>query len=297
MSANRPWVYGRDGERAKPAVGRGSTDPVRVLGAVREDIRQTLRMAWVDPALESASAHATLFTAAWSAVRPNVGRSFLSLARTIRNEAVECIRVSLDPPDLTKRLHGMLSEEEIHRVEESARAIHLAAAKVQIVVHALHRAIRRERIAGTGREEPPIRRGIPEWQRWMSLQATDGPGQILDDAAAALGLPAVPVSLRLFTRWPLALSGLWTELRHSAVTEEWGGASSRLRRLTLGGMSTLPHPVELQWAALKARGASESDRLGLLELLATHDASMAVQTLTAAFAWCVFGSPEVGLEG
>jgi hypothetical protein len=298
MSVNRPLVDQRDDGGRRPAAARGPTDPARVLSAVREDIRQTLRMAWMDPALESASAHSMLFTAAWSAIRPNVGKSFLSLARAIRSEAVESLRVTLDPPDLTKRLHSALSEEEIHRIEESARAVHLAAAKVQIVVHALHRAIRQERIAGTGREEPPIRRGVPEWQRWMSSSpATDLAGHLSDDAATVLGLPAVSASLRLFARWPLALSSLWEELRDSAGTEHWKRASGRLRRLTLGGMSTLPHPVELQWAALKARGATESDRLRLLEVLATHDASMAVQTLTAAFAWCAFGSPEVGLEG
>lgn len=279
----------------------GSNTPVEVaavLGAVRDDVRQTLRAAWLDPAVEAAAAYPVFFTAAWSAIRPNVGKSFLALARRLRSDAVEILRVGLDLPDLRKRLEGDLSDEEIRRIEESARAAHLTTAKAQIVVHALYRAVRRERIAGTGREEPPVRRGVPEWQRWMSFQpAPQNTRPILDEVMQDLVLPAPPVPLRLLARWPTALATLWDELRPIVRTRAWKAGTSRLRRLVLAGVSTLPHPVELQWTPLKARGFSEDDRLQLVEVLAAHDAAMPSQTLTSAFSWAAFGAPEIGVEG
>src|SRR5438552_4087364 len=86
----------------KPALqsADGPTDQAAVLGAVREDIRGTLRMAWLDPAIEAAAAWPVFFTAAWSAIRPNVGKSFTTLAATLRGEAVECLQSRFPVRDL-----------------------------------------------------------------------------------------------------------------------------------------------------------------------------------------------------
>jgi hypothetical protein len=269
-----------------------------VLGAVRDDVRQTLRTGWLDPGVEAAANYPVFFTAAWSAIRPNVGKSFLALARRLRSDAADVLRVAFDLPDLRKRLDGDLSEEEMRRIEESTRAAHLATAKSQIVVHALYRAVRKERIAGTGREEPPVRRGVPEWQRWMSFQpAAQNAWPILTQAVDEMGVPAPPVPLRLLSRWPMALAGLWDELGPALRSRAWKAGAVRLRRLVLAGMPTLPHPVELQWPALKARGFTEEERMELTGLLAAHDSAMPAQTLASAFTWVAFGAPEIGVEG
>src|SRR5438105_3298348 len=139
-----------------------------VLAAVREDIRQTLRMGWMEPAFEALSDHPAFFTAGWSAIRPNVGRTFLSLAKAVREEAASSARPLARGAEIREKLRPHVSEEELRRVEEVARAVHIGMPKVQIAVHALYRAARRERVAGTGQEEPPIRRGVPDWQRWMA---------------------------------------------------------------------------------------------------------------------------------
>jgi hypothetical protein len=258
-------------------------DAAPVLGAVREDIRQTLRIGWIDPALEAAEAFPVFFTAAWSAIRPNVGKSFLLLASGLRAQAVSSIRGATEPPDLRKRFERDLAEGELRRVEECVRAAHLASAKVQIVVHAFYRAVRGDRIPGTGREEGPIRRGIPEWQRWISSQlTTDGDGR---------------TPLRLLARWPNVMAFVRNELGTLSDSNALRGGAIRLRRLLLAGVSSLPHPVQLQWVALKARGFSDDHRARLSDVLRAHDASMATQTLTAAFAWTAFGAPDIGAEG
>jgi hypothetical protein len=290
------------GERGDQENGkRRSSAPVEmaaVLGAVREDVRQTLRTGWLDPGVEAAAGYPVFFTAAWSAIRPNVGKSFLTLARRLRSDAADVLRMSFDLPDLRKRLDGSLSEEEIRRIEESTRAAHLATAKAQIVVHALYRAVRRERISGTGREESPIRRGVPEWQRWMSFQpASQDTGPILVQVVNQMALPSPPVPLRLLARWPSALATLWDELEPIAGSRAWKAGTSRLRRLVLAGVSTLPHPVELQWGALKARGFTEEERQEVTGILAAHDSAMPAQTLASAFSWLAFGAPEIGVEG
>ena len=294
-----PADAGEQGEQEE--VTRGSSAPAEVaavLGAVRDDVRQTLRTGWLDPGVEAAANYPVFFTAAWSAIRPNVGKSFLALARRIRSDATDVLRVRFDLPDLRKRLDGDLSEGEIRRIEESTRAAHLATAKAQIVVHALYRAVRKERISGTGREEPPIRRGVPEWQRWMSFQtASQDVPPILAQVVNEMALPTPPVPLRLLARWPSALARVWDELGPIARSEAWKSGASRLRRIVLAGMTTLPHPVELQWAALRARGFTEEERMELTGILAAHDSAMPVQTLASAFTWMAFGAPEIGVEG
>ncbi len=288
----------RNEHNERGAANHAPLDQAAILGAVREDVRQTLRSGWIDPALESAATHPVFFTAAWSAIRPNVGRSFLLLAKALRAEAADTMALATPPPDLRKRLDGELGEEEQRRIGEAVRATHQVTAKVQLVVHGLLRASRRERLPGTGREEPPVRRGVPEWQRWMSFQPPpEETWPVLEEASQALKLPALPATLRILARWPAALRGLVDELGSRVRTEAWTSGAQRLRRTVLAGMSGLPHPVELQWMALKERGFTEEQRSKLADILAGHDAAMANHTLVAAFAWLAFGSPEVGVEG
>ena len=281
--------------------GNGSSglgpDPGVLLSAVREDVRQTLRSAWLEPALEAAAEFPVFFTAAWSAIRPNVGRTFLTLARGLRAEAVDAVRAAGEVPDLRKRLERDLSETDLRRAEETARAAHLATAKSQIVVHALYRAVRGDRISGTGGEEPPIRRGVPDWQAWMSAQLLADAGRgTLEEIERSLGVLSAPAALRLLGSWPGALSSVWDELRRITRLQAWNTGTVRLRRAVLAGIAALPHPIELQWPALKARGFNEDDRLELMNRLTEYDHEMSIHTLAAAFVWSGFGAPEVGTE-
>jgi hypothetical protein len=296
VTVNRAFEYrGSDEPQADGPTTRGPQNGA-VLAAVRDDVRQTLRTGWLDPAIEAAAANPVFFTAAWSAIRPNVGKSFLLLARALRGQAVEAIRVA-SAPDLRKQLEAVLTDEDLRRIEEMVRASHLAAAKEQIVVHALARAARRDRIPGTGREEPPIRRGIPEWQRWIVAQAPDrSDGRVLDEAIRAFGVTVAPMSMRLLARWPDALALLWESAEPLVATESWRTGAVRLRRVVRSGVDTLPHPVDLQWSALKGRGITEDERLALADALTSLDRSMADQTLIAAFAWVAMGAPDIGLE-
>jgi len=269
-----------------------------VLTAVRDDIRQTLRIGWTEPALEALFEHPAFFTAGWSAVRPNVGRTFVSLAKSMRDDAASTVRSLVASAHLRDRVRPHLSDEELRRVEEVARAAHLGMPKIQVVVHALYRAARRERIPGTGREEPPIRRGVPDWQRWMSTDPLpEAARSALDEATQTLALPPLSTPLRLFARWPQALSSLCDALRSPAFQDKWKVGVRRLRRLAVGGIRNLPHPIDLQWSVLGERGLSEPERLQIVEVLAAHDASMATRTMVAAFAWHALGAPQMGLEG
>jgi hypothetical protein len=298
MAASGIHAHGTDSPGSPSKTARGPLDQAAIIGAVREDVRQTLRSGWIDPALEVAAAQPVFFTAAWSAIRPNVGRSFLLLARAMRTDAAESFTSISEPPDLRKRLDGELGEEELRRIEDAVRAAHQVTAKVQLVLHALLRAARRERMPGTGREEPPVRRGVPEWQRWMSFQPPpEETWLVLEEAAEELGLPGLPATLKLLARWPAALTSLSDELGPMSRTPGWTGAALRLRRTVLAGVGSLPHAMELQWMALKERGFTEEARAKLADTLAAHDAAMAHHTLVAAFAWLSFGAPEVGVEG
>ena len=293
-----------DAHSARPGtLGDGRSDgkpghPTTVLGAVRDDVRQTLRCGWIDPVLEAAAAQPVFFTAAWSAIRPNVGKSFLTLAKTVREEAVRSVTAGDGVPDLRRQLEADLGDEEIRRLEDCARAAQQVTAKVQLVAHALLRAVRRDRIGGTGREEPPVRRGVPEWQRWMSFQpSVDGHAPVVDEILTTLRLPAVPASLRLMSRWPTAVTAVWDELGPRVGVDGWATGAAQLRRMVVAGMGSLPHPVDLQWMALKERGFGEEERQQLEEVLVPHEAAMSQHSLMAAFAWRALGGPEIGPEG
>jgi hypothetical protein len=289
---------GSNTEASAALDGHGPPDPAVILAAVRSDVQETLRMAWLDPALDAATASPVFFTVAWSAIRPNVGKSFLNLCRMLRAEAVDAVRSAIDsPPNLRKELEEQLSDGELRHIEEAARAAHLGTAKTHIVVHALNRAIRGDRIAGTGGEEPPVRRGVPDWQRWLAVQPTPSPAAAtLDEAGAALGLVSTPSALRVMARWPTVLSTAWAELKPVSRRELWKAGTGKLRRMVLAGVSTLPHPIDLQWTALKARGFRDEDRAELSDRMAAYDLEMPVHTLVAAFLWNALGAPEVGSE-
>jgi hypothetical protein len=296
VTVNRAFEY-RTSEEPQ-----GGDPPARLpetsamLAAVRDDVRQTLRSWWLDPAIESATTSPVFFTAAWSAIRPNVGKSFLLLARALRTQAVEIVRVG-PSPDLRKRLEAAdLSEADVQAIEEAVRAAQLVSAKTQIVVHALSRAARRDRIPGTGREEPPVRRGVPEWQRTLGGVPLPAVGAELDDAAQALSTPSAPMALRLVARWPAALSLLWEEVAPFVADERWRAGATRLRRIVRSGVDTLPHPIDLQWPALRDRGITEEERVALADTLTEHDRAAADQTLLAAFAWVAMGGPDIGVE-
>jgi hypothetical protein len=267
-----------------------------LLGAVREDIRQTLRVAWLDPSLEASAQEPVFFAAAWSAIRPSVGRSFLSLARGLREQGAAVAR-SLGATDLLPSLMPSLTTEEQVRVGEAARAAHLAAAKTQIVLHLFLRAARRERTRGTGQEEPPSRRGVPEWQRWMTAQPTpNGTEPILLRATEAFGTNDAPPAMRPFARWPTALEALWRQLEPAIGSNEWRLGTTAIRRSLIAGLDVLPHPVALQWAALHERGFEEPARRQIVDLLEAVDGPAAGQTVAAAFAWYAFGAQDLGQE-
>jgi hypothetical protein len=268
-----------------------------LLAAVREDIRQTLRVPWVDPGIEAAARSPVFFTAAWSAIRPNVGKSFLLLARALRAQAVGSLRAGVDFPDLLTKLEPSLEEEQLRRIEHAVAAAHLAAAKAQIVVHALTRTVHRERVPGTGSEESPVRRGIPEWHSWISLERRVHDPSRLQDAERALRVPLAPPPLRLLGQWPGALERCWAALRPVARSDLWRMARAKLRGMVLSGISTLPHPMELQWTALRGRGFTEEARTALARDLVDHEAAAPINTLVAAFVWCAFGGPDIGAEG
>jgi hypothetical protein len=295
VTVNRVFEYHASEEPQETRAPMRLPETSAMLAAVREDVRQTLRSWWLDPAIESATTSPVFFTAAWSAIRPNVGKSFLILARALRAQAVEIVRVG-SSPDLRKRLEAELPEAEVRQVEEAVRAAQLGAAKTQIVVHALARAARRDRIPGTGREEPPVRRGVPEWQRAMSASPLPAVGAELDDAAAAFGTPTAPMTLRLIARAPAALTMTWNELTPFVADERWRTGATRLRRIVRAGVDTLPHPIDLQWPALRDRGITEEEREALADALTEHDRAAADQTLLAAFAWVAMGAPDIGVE-
>jgi hypothetical protein len=264
-----------------------------LVGAVREDIRQTLRVAWVHPGIEVAADHPVFLAAAWSAIRPNVGKTFDVLTQTLGGVAVESLRPMGPVPNLRASLGQLRSAPEVRRMVETAVAAQFDAARNEVAVHLLSCAARGQSVGGTGAEEPPARRGIPERRRWMAVARDPvAAGELLGQAERVLDSPSAPPVLRLLARWPEALEATWKHLRPVATSDAWRRSTVRLRWAVRAGVGRLPHPVAVQWRALRRRGFSEEDQAELRRVLAAHDRAMPANTLTAAFVWLAFGEPD-----
>ena len=55
----------------------------QILAAVLDDVRNTLRVGWIDPALRTLAFEPAFLAAAWAATRPNVTRSFAAAAASV----------------------------------------------------------------------------------------------------------------------------------------------------------------------------------------------------------------------
>jgi hypothetical protein len=274
-----------------PAAGSPS-DVALLMGAVREDMRQTLRVAWLPPAVDAAADHPAFLAAAWSTIRPNVGRTYDAVSRGLLAEAVRSLRDMGQVPDVGAALARRRGEPEMRRIRLTAAAAQETAVRTHLAVHLLACAVRGEGTGGTGEEEPPSRRGIPDWQRWITVAREPVPAgaEALDRVRRAMG-SVPPPALRLLAEWPDALTAAWRPLRPLVAGDAWRRAELRLRLATAEGARGLPHRVHLQWHALRRRGFSEGAQADLRRLLVAHERALPATTLTAAFVWLAFGAP------
>jgi len=269
-----------------------------LIPAVLRDVRETLRMRWIDSSLETAAAHPVFFTAAWSALRPNIGPGFVSAARHIRDLAVNGVKQHATPPDHSEwaRL-AKLEPQELEQITVTVRAFHESMAKVAIAVHALARAARGRPAGGSGIEEPPPKRGVPNWHPRMVLEAGEDAQQVLMDAARRLGAPAPPDVLVALSAWPGYLTRAWRDGKRFVGTDGWNETAGRVRRATLEAVRRLPHLISLQWSALKERGFTDEERRDVGDALAGYDSAMPGIVTLVAYLWLAAGAPAETREG
>ena len=269
-----------------------------VLYAVLDDLRNTLGMAWVDPAFRALASDPIFLTAAWSATRPNITKSFIASAARLRRTAAEALRGPLSPPDHRGELEGELSFEDIDRLTRTVRALYHGAPKVYLVIQAWARLARRQRIPGTGREEVPARRGVPAWQEGVIVSGIPSPEgeDILSEATRDLGLVSVPPALVALSPAAPYLERACREIAPHARSDVWRSAIVALRREATDGLKAFPHPMDLQWDALATRGLTEHRREDLAARLTELAAAMPANVLITAYLSAALGGPEAATD-
>jgi hypothetical protein len=263
-----------------------------------DDIRATLRMSWVDPGIRSVTAHPDFFAAAWSATRPNVTRSFAAAAERLRRLAEEAVP-RMPSIDHVAWLESRLPPVDRDRLMRMVHALRTATPKVLIVIQGWAVLARRRRIPGTGREEAPARRGIPNWQDTLGFLQLVLPPETessLEDAAARLSLSSVPSSLRALAAWPSYLEQAERDVHRAIRTRAWRDAVGALRRAAVDSLGWLPHLMELQWDVLARRGLTEGRREALADHLTSLAAAMPADILLAHLLWRAVGSPDGPVE-
>jgi hypothetical protein len=266
---------------ATPA-GRARVDE-SIVFAVLDDLRHTLRMSWVDPSIRSVSAYPIFLSAAWSATRPNITKSFAIGAERLRAESLDAVK-GLAQRESEGEESDWLPEDE--RLPRTLQAIHCASPRVLLVIQAWAILARRQRLPGTGSEEPPARRGVPPWQDGVAVTPRTVSAEaeaLLDDATIVLRAATTPPALRAAAVWPHFLDGAWSDLRKVTALPGWAQAMMAIRRLAAEVLRSLPHPMELQWDVLSRRGLGEEWRLPLADHLSALAASMPACLLSATY--------------
>jgi hypothetical protein len=255
-----------------------------IVYAVLDDMRHTLRMGWVDLAISSVASQPLFFTTAWSATRPNVTRSFASGAEQVRTVSLDAVREGLATAD--SLAPDTASESvDLERLRRTIQAIHCIAPRVLLVIQAWAIMARRQRLPGTGLEEPPAKRGVPGWQEGILSLPRSVPSQseaLLDEATVALNVVFTPPALQVVALSPHRLERVWRGLSGAARTAEWNQAIMSIRRVAASVLRSLPHPMDLQWDVLPRRGLTEDRRQALADHLAAMAASMPVSVLVAS---------------
>jgi len=268
------------------------------LAAVLDDVRNTLRVGWVDVALRTLTFEPTFLSAAWAATRPNLTRSFALGAERLQHEAVDAARRVVRPTDVTAWTRTELTGLEREQLVRTAQALHHSAARVYLVVQAWAVLARRQDLPGTGKEEAPAKRGVPSWQEGISSASrpiSEEAEALIDDTTVALGLSATPQSLSAAAMWPHYLELLAGDLR-AIDSEEWRHAVIALRRTASDVLMHLPHPMALQWDVLERKGVTEERRAVVADHLTAATASMPANAVIAAAMWCSLGEPELPSE-
>jgi hypothetical protein len=284
--------------RVAPAEVETIQPPDAVLYAVLDDIRNTLGVAWLDPIFRSIAADPLFVIAAWAATRPNITKSFSESASRLRKTALDHVYQSLDPPDHRPLVHERLRPEDAERLIRTVRALHQGLPKVYLVAQSWARLARRQRIPGTGREEVPARRGIPPWQEGVLVpgSAAATTRELLEETTKRLDVPSIPSSLLALAPAPAYLSEACEDIVARASTSAWSSGIVSLRRCVTTGIECFPHPMELQWDALAARGLTEERREFLVEELRDAAAVMPVAVLSASFLCAALGGPDAGTD-
>jgi hypothetical protein len=251
-------------------------------------------MGWVDLAVSSVASQPVFFTAAWSATRPNVTRSFASGAEQIRSVSIDAVREELG---MTDALAVDIVTESVdqERLRRTIQAIHCIAPRVLLVIQAWAIMARRQRLPGTGLEEPPAKRGVPGWQEGVLSLPRTVPSEsdaLLDEATTALNVVFTPPALLAVALSPHRLERVWRGLSGAAKTAEWNQAIMSIRRVAATVLRSLPHPMDLQWDVLARRGLTEDRRQTLADHLAAMAASMPVSVLVASALADAYGVAE-----
>ncbi len=263
-----------------------------------DDVRSTLRVGWIDPALRTLASEPHFLTAAWATTRPNITRSFASGAERLQAEALESARSVIRPADVSGWSRTELGGIDRERLVRTAQGLHHSAARIYLVVQAWAVLARRQDIPGTGKEETPARRGIPSWQEGLSggrRAVSEEAEALVDDTTVALGLTSAPHALVAAASWPHYLELLVGDLR-AADDDRWRQAVVGLRRTASEVLGNLPHPMALQWDVLERKGLTEERRAIVADHLTAATAGMPANALIASAMWCSLGEPEIQSE-
>lgn len=203
------------------------------------EIRQTLRVTGVHPALRDWPALAEL----WEAVRPNAEtRSFEEAAARIRSEAVTAADHLGRVAALSR---AQLGESQAFQVEASLLLYHYLDSKLLLLASAALAGCKGEPHCSKAQL---IERGAPARMTILEVEEDrpkdDDIRRVYRESRRVLGVPEVPMELRTLALWPRYLVAGWDRLKPLARSGAFARASQHLLDTSRALAKTLPYPVE-----------------------------------------------------
>lgn len=257
------------------------------LGALYEEIRETLQISWVPAVFSDLGAVPGYLPLAWEQLKPAaLTEQFRRLAERIRGDALAVARSLYLPSYGPGRLQQLaVPLADLSLIRTALAALLFGQSQTLLATKALRLAIECS---------PPGGRHPIWWPRAATTWAleaipvvdlatiADEGRRVFRQAQSALGLPRPPRALAVLAIWPRYLSQAWNDLQGVLETPEFAAARTELVEQSSAYSDLLPTRINVTPDWLRSRGVDEVIIDRARNVLLSHDRVLPATLLLTA---------------
>lgn len=228
-----------------------------------EDTKSVLQVPWMGVVTMAFSHYRHFYKALWGGTRAIFqSAELVEECRRLRIEA-ENIALELSPIPLVKALQEAgYAAREIQQIRDMITIFHegnfpyaLMATMARLLIDGQDLSTNTFASPFTGRHAPQV--SVP-FVLMETHHADEPTRHLYADIKASLGLPLVNTDYRALARWPSYFALAWGTLKPHVITPRYEGLVTRMHERLIAAAVNLPHPGQLDSAALQAALAHEA---------------------------------------